>query len=65
MFKVISGAARSQYSQFAYGLQSNGLNQNMNQYNPSMFIHAGSPAGQGGSEVLQSSISPFRMGPVC
>lgn len=29
-----------------------------------MFIHAGSPAGQGGSEVLQSSISPFRMGPV-
>jgi len=37
----------------------------MNQYNPSMFIHAGSPAGQGGSEVLQSSISPFRMGPVC
>jgi len=37
----------------------------MNQYNPSMFIHAGSPAAQGGSEVLQSSISPFRMGPVC
>lgn len=30
-----------------------------------MFIHATTPAGQGGSEVFQSSISPFRLGPVC
>jgi hypothetical protein len=29
-----------------------------------MFIHASTPGGQGGSEVFQSSISPFRMGPV-
>lgn len=30
-----------------------------------MFIHASTPGGQGGSEVFQSSISPFRIGPVC
>lgn len=30
-----------------------------------MYIHATSPAGQAGSDVLQSSLTPFRMGPVC
>ncbi|XP_050441228.1 uncharacterized protein LOC126846112 isoform X3 [Adelges cooleyi] len=59
---VISNATRSQFNQFTYGLQSNGLNQN-SQFNPSMFIHPNTPGGQGASEVFQSSISPFRIGP--
>ncbi|XP_050524381.1 uncharacterized protein DDB_G0283357-like isoform X2 [Daktulosphaira vitifoliae] len=59
---VINNATRSQFNQFTYGLQSNGLNQN-SQFNPSMFIHTNTPGGQGGSEVFQSSISPFRLGP--
>jgi len=41
------------------------LNQNSPQFNPSMFIHAATSAGQGGSEVFPPSISPFRLGPVC
>lgn len=56
---------RSPYNQFTYGLQSNGINQSSPQYNPSMYIHATTPAGQGGSEVFQSSITPYRIGPVC
>lgn len=62
--KVLSNPPRSQFSQFPYGLQSNGLNQNSPQFNPSMYIHPSTPGNQTGTEVFQSSMSAFRIGPV-